>query len=186
MACAEVLNHAGKGTLVICEAGDGALQALGLAIAVLAIVVPILLYKLQDLANRRKATFDWITGPEASDEFLAAARVFSALRQSQGFDHLATPANQTARDERQSVLKVLNHYEITSLHIERGVLDESTYRKWMQSGFVRDWEAARTFVRRERWKSGTYCGEIFCHFELRARRWKPSIPPILEADGPPP
>jgi hypothetical protein len=152
---------------------------------VVAIVVPVLLYFLQNLANRRKATLDWIVGPEASTAFVQSSRVFSSLRQGIGFAHLWKPVDEEAREQRLAVLTVLNHYEMTALHISQGVLDQHTYRRWMQSALIRDWMAARDFVRGLRWAEGSYRAGVYSQFEEMIVRWAPEVRPIVAEEGPP-
>lgn len=161
----------------------------GLIIAVAAIIVPTLLYVLQGRLARRKATLDWIVAVETSEWFAEASKAFSEARREGRLLEASVPTNEIQRELRGKVLKILNHYELTALHIRQGVLDGRAYRLWMASAFVRDWNAARTFIWHERWRGNSadrkYYGAFYCHFEYLACKWSADAVPISEACGPP-
>jgi hypothetical protein len=125
---------------------------------------------------REKATLDLIEKRESTEYYISKIQLFSRLRLDIGFDHLhpRTVANSA---DRQSVLNYLNHYELVSLGICKRVLDGTLYQEWMGSTFVRDWNAASSFIDRMRWKRREgggpwyYDPKPFENFERMACRW---------------
>ena len=147
---------------------------------------------------RQRATIDLIEKRESTDYYRANSRRFSELRRAAGFVHLNDPATVEAQADRRRVIEHLNHYELVSLGIRRGVLSGGFYKRWMGGPFVRDWNAALDWIEGERWKHDPGSGEhrydpkIYQHFERVARRWSPrdarqpagSKTPPPRTDGP--
>ena len=98
-------------------------------------------------------------------------------RRSDSFERLHNPREEKDRTERQAVLDYLNHYELVAIGILNGILDEEFYRTWMKGPFVRDWNAAATFIQRERWKQAdgaddfVYYRRLFENFQQVACAW---------------
>ena len=104
---------------------------------------------------------------------------------------MSNPQTEEDKEARRCVNDYLNHYELVSIGILSGLLDEAVYRKWMRGPFVRDWNAAADWVQRERWKlqpDGTwqYYGQTFMNYEVMARRWSADAIALDENSGGPP
>lgn len=148
---------------------------------------------------RQRATLDLIEKVESGDHYRKIVQTFTELRRGDGFGHLNDPKIAEDKETRRCVNDYMNHYEMVSIGILTGILDEKFYRQWMRGPFVRDWNAAAEWVQRERWKrqpDGTwqYYDATFCSFEKLARKWSPTAvklgrtfggpPPDDEAGGP--
>lgn len=155
------------------------MQATTAAIALIAAIVGILTSRK---IARDKATLDLIEKRESTDHYRRINRTFSELRKGPGFGHLAgelTPVDAATdaenQSDRQDVIDYLNHYEMVAIGIERRLLDAATYRAWMQSAFVRDWNAAANWVQRERWRlvdgAWKYHPSILAAYQRIACRW---------------
>lgn len=125
---------------------------------------------------RRKATLDLIEKVESTDHYRTLNATFSRLRRGRGFGHLANPTEAADAADRALVNDYLNHYELVSVGIARGILDETFYKSWMRGPFVRDWNAATDFVQSERWRRDDdgqwrYHPQIFCNYQRMACRW---------------
>lgn len=64
---------------------------------------------------------------------------------------------------------VLNDYELIAIGIERGIIDDKTYRRWFRSGVVKDWRSAAPFIMAIRERTGN--DHLFHEFEDMARRY---------------
>ena len=126
---------------------------------------------------RRRATLDMIEKVESAPHYRSLHAIFSYHRRTNSLLRLNDPKEAKDKEDRQSVLDYLNHYELVSIGILRGTLDEAIYKKWMFGPFVRDWNAASDFVQRERWKwdpkkeKWDYHHQLFEHYQKIAIRW---------------
>ena len=105
--------------------------------------------------------------------------------------------NAADKPFRKKVFEYLNHYEMISIGMRQGILDEKIYRAWMEGAFVRDWNAAADFIQRERWKIDdagiwSYRASIYQNYQKMACDWsteargltKESSSPPVTAAGP--
>nr|WP_244867505.1 DUF4760 domain-containing protein [Vannielia litorea] len=124
---------------------------------------------------RERATLDLIEKTESTDHYQTAAALFRQYRTRGALLELADPGADKEAD-RAVVLNFLNHYELVSIGIVMGFLDRKVYREWMSGAFIRDWNAAREFIQRERWKFDPDKGEwdynarVFRNFQKIAKR----------------
>ena len=140
---------------------------------------------------REKATLDLIEKVESGEHYRKIVTTFSELRRGRGFAHLSNPTSAEGLEARRCVNDYLNHYELVSIGILSGLLDEGVYRAWMRGPFVRDWNAASEWIQRERWKrleDGTweYYGQVFMNYEIMARRWSHEAKALDETTSGPP
>lgn len=142
---------------------------------------------------RKKATLDMIEKVESMPHYRSMHATFSYHRNLDSFSRLHTPQEAKDKDERTNVLDYLNHYELVSIGIDQGILDEDFYKKWMKGPFVRDWNAAVDFIQRERWKYDAsekawgYRSQLFEHFQRYATAWSEEAVCLNEkTEGPPP
>lgn len=146
---------------------------------------------------RQKATLDLIEKRESTEHYRLILARFSELRKGPGFAHLNTPQDDQARDDRLTLIGYLNHYELVSIGLRQGILDERFYRAWMEGSFVRDWNAVAPWVERERWQRDSngrwqYRASIYQHYETMARRWskeaiqlQQTMPPVETSSAEP-
>ena len=113
---------------------------------------------------------DLILHQESDRELIDARTKFNELKA--GTVKLKTfgeEANKNS-DEAQTLRKVLNLHELTSVAIGEGVIDECVYRRWFNSTFIKDFEAAEAYIVAAR---KTYDNpNAFIEFETMAKRWK--------------
>ncbi|MFT4089608.1 MAG: DUF4760 domain-containing protein [Asticcacaulis sp.] len=159
-------------------------------IAISAIIAWFGIRNVKAIAQKR-ATLDFIEKAESTDHYRKLNDKFSTLRRAEGFMHLTEPMSGP-NDERQQIVDYLNHYELVSLGIQRGALDGSIYKLWMGGAFVRDWNAAREWIQRERWmwdasqNKWLYRSSIFKEFQKMARKWSRDALDLTKSSFPPP
>ncbi|MDP9424035.1 MAG: DUF4760 domain-containing protein [Pseudomonadota bacterium] len=125
---------------------------------------------------RERATLDLIEKAESNEFYRGLADIFSDLRRGPGFSHLHNPQDADTKAKRRAVADYLNHYELVSIGILEGILDEAIYRAWMEGAFLRDWNAAARFIQRERWKkkddgSWYYYRHHYEHYQVLVDSW---------------
>jgi len=141
---------------------------------------------------RKRATIDLIEKVESTPHYRELHKVFSYHRRTNGFDRLHNPTEEKDKDERQSILDYLNHYELVSIGIQQDILDADSYKGWMLGPFIRDWNAASSFIQRERWKwdntanDWEYHAQLFENYQTVVCEWSnEAICLTKEHSGPP-
>ena len=147
---------------------------------------------------RRRATLDLIEKVESSEHYRGLTDAFRVVRKTGSFAHLVAPRDAASRRTRGQVLDYLNHYELVAIGIRQEILDGGMYRAWMESAFVRDWNAAADWVQATRLDTsvtGTtrYDDRAFANYQWMAREWAPrravwltpQSPPLVHVDAPP-
>lgn len=135
--------------------------------------------KNQDV-NRRRATLDLIEKSESSEHYRVILTTFrDYLLDGDAAKRLKihNPTNDAERLARRQVQQFLNHYELVSIGILGKSLHEKTYREWMMTVVIRDWNASADYIQRERWKydaaadKWTYEPRVYGAFEKLTQRW---------------
>lgn len=120
--------------------------------------------------GRKRNTMDLILHQESDKELVEARAKFNALKA--GAIKLKTygeDANKNT-EEAQTLRKILNLHELTAVAIQEGVIDECVYRRWFNSTFIKDFEAAEAYIATAR---KTYDNpEAFKELETMAKRWR--------------
>lgn len=109
--------------------------------------------KASEIRSRQLETMKLINETEASPRFLELTETFRKRREAGTLRDLHGSIDDAARADRHKVMGLLNHYELLSLSIQTGLIDEQVYRNWMETAFVRDWNAAASLIEAERWSS---------------------------------
>lgn len=140
---------------------------------------------------RQKATLDLIEKRESTDLYRQLASDFSKVRRRPGgFASLNNPKTDADKSDRQKVVRYLNHYELISIGILNGILDDKIYRTWMRGAFTRDWNAAADWIQRERWKRDkgewSYYDRLFENYGRVAKRWSNEVRVLTKKSGGPP
>lgn len=179
--------------MIVCIAPSfnwiGLIAPIVLFVSVLVAIVGV--FSARSLA-RKRATLDMIEKFESTAHYKSLHAAFAYHRHHNSFEKLHNPTEQKDRADRQSVLDYLNHYEIVAVGIKDKILDKSSYDKWMRGPFVRDWNAASSFIQRERWKKDKKSGKwhyydrLFEHFQGLACEWSPEAERISAKSSPPP
>ncbi|MFS4437521.1 DUF4760 domain-containing protein [Paracoccaceae bacterium GXU_MW_L88] len=143
---------------------------------------------------RKRATLDMIEKVESTAHYQDQASTFRYYKRTNKLGALHDVIEQREKIDRSKVLGYLNHYELVSIGILTGTLDEDIYRKWMAGPFIRDWNEAARFIQRERWKADqkhedalgtssrdssnentktnwTYRDVVFEHYQCVALKW---------------
>ena len=130
---------------------------------------------------RKRATFDMLEKSESTEHYRTSGSTFN--------DHFEKPMSEAEIDNfissdqpagkvlRRSIIDYLNHYEFMSLGVRQRAFHEKTYRKWMRSAVVRDWNRAAPLIQQLRWQwdesteKWIYQERQFEHLERLARRF---------------
>ena len=140
---------------------------------------------------RKKATLDLIEKVESSEHYRRRHSVFSYYRRQGGFGSLHNPKESKDTEDRHAVQDYLNHYELVSIGICRGILDKGFYKEWMLGPFVRDWNAASAYIQRERWKwdasskEWQYRSRLYGNFQKIALDFSDDAINLVEDNKPP-
>jgi hypothetical protein len=183
--------HHAIGLLVcVISPPDGRIYITPALVALSAIIAVVGVLTTRSVA-RGRATIDLIEKRESTEHYRQTALGFSRVRRANAFGPLSNPKTDQDKADRQMVVDYLNHYELISIGILNNILDERIYRTWMRGPFTRDWNAAATWIQRERWKRAedgrwTYYDSIFANYQRIALRWSPEAILLREAYAGPP
>lgn len=190
--CSELANLTEATQIIVCVASGFSWTTLlsPAIIAVSAIIAWRSLNSARELA-RKKATLDLIEKVESSSHYRQMHSTFAYYRNMKRFPDLHNPTEDKDRRDRTDVQDYLNHYELVSIGIEEGILDEGFYKRWMKGPFVRDWNAAADYIQRERWKkraSGDwyYHDALYEAYQRVATSFDSSAITLTDATAPPP
>jgi hypothetical protein len=144
---------------------------------------------------RQRATIDFIEKFESSPHYKdlrATFRYYHRKDALTGTSALSNPKETSDKDARTKVLDYLNHYEIVSIGLARGILDKKIYYDWMRGAFIRDWQRAKHFIQRERWdynkdtKDWVYYDRAYARYETMVLELVPDEPKLTkDFSGPP-
>lgn len=117
----------------------------------------------------RRNTMDLILHQESDKELILARVAFNELKA--GTTKLAIFGAPEKRNdpEAQTLRKVLNLHELTSVAIAEGVIDECVYRRWFNTTFINDYEATKAYIATARVTYGN--PKAFLEYEKTAIRW---------------
>ncbi|MEQ9639910.1 MAG: DUF4760 domain-containing protein [Alphaproteobacteria bacterium] len=137
---------------------------------------------------RMRATLDLIEKSESTPEYRENHKIFVEHRLAGSFGRLHAPETDTDKTHRQRVHAYLNHYELIAIGIEKEILDEAFYKNWIRSGLVRDWNAAGSFIQRERWRDDgqggwVYHTSLYEYYQRLAARWSDDAVQLDEHSG---
>jgi hypothetical protein len=118
----------------------------------------------------KRNTMDLILHQESDRELIDARIAFNELKS--GATKLATygTPDQKNTTEAQTLRKVLNLHELTSVAIAEGVIDECVYRRWFNTTFTKDYQATKAYIEAARITYGN--PKAFVEFEKTATRWE--------------
>lgn len=75
------------------------------------------------------------------------------------------------------IRQILNHYELIAIGIRENIIDEAIYRRWFQTGLIRDWEAASDLISRLRKDPDVPNRQsVYIEMEELATRWRAEGP----------
>lgn len=102
----------------------------------------------------RQTTIQYIRDGERDHDMEGSIRLFHELaRKPEGLAKWAAEEHSQS-DETRAIRMVLNEYELVAIGIERGILDDITYRRWHRSAVIRNWRLAAPYVFAVRSRTG--------------------------------
>lgn len=178
MECSDLISDEVAQAIFVCATSSFHwVQVLAPVIISISVIVAICGVLSARATARQRATLDMIEKVESTQHYQALHAAFSYHRRQLSFGRLHDPQETKDKSERQSVLDYINHYELVSIGIRKKILDDQIYREWMRGPFVRDWNAASSFIQRERWKwdeeakDFDYHAVLYENFQVVAKRW---------------
>lgn len=126
----------------------------------------------QRTITARASTLEFIRNSESDHDMIKARAEFAKL--SRDPDGLGKWATQQNSDEFKHIRMTLNEYEMVAIGIQRGIFEDTIYRRWHQSGVIRAWKAAAPFVFARRNSTGN--DALWHEFEEMARYYKGKAP----------
>ncbi len=124
----------------------------------------------------RQTTIQYLRDAERDRDMIRARRKFQkCVRDPNGVAQWGTEANAQS-EEARAMRMVLNDYELIAIGIQRGILDDTTYRRWHKSAVVKDWRNAAPYVIAIRTRTNN--DALYHEFEEMARWYKggPNMP----------
>lgn len=122
--------------------------------------------------SKERATLDVVLGDYKDSDLVEASRtIFDIVRKDS--NHLYTVFQNedgTYTKERNCLLLVVNRYEFYSSAINHGILDESLFKRFHCSNFIKLWDAVSPTVMSIRDKERKET--LFKDFEILVLRWK--------------
>ena len=94
-------------------------------------------------------------------------KAFVALRSKGHLAQWAAP-EKAHSDEEATINNVLNRYELVAIGIQQGTINEKIWKRWLRTGTVQDWIAAKPYIAQIRQNK---FAALYCEYEKLARRW---------------
>ena len=97
---------------------------------------------------RRTLTFQTLETQMWDKDFIEQRRIFVGLRENHGNADLTALARPEKDDDEnaQAVRIILNNYELMSIGIKQGVLDEKMVNDYHRTTWVKDFERMRPYI----------------------------------------
>ena len=161
-------SHVGPNTFI----GLNEAQVLAWSAILATAVATIAIFSQRSIAARQ-TTIEFIQKSEADRDLIKARELF--LKLARDPSGLGQWASQPLSKEFKAIRTVLNEYEVVAIGIQRGIFDDTTYRRWYRSGVVKSWNHASPFVLARRITTGN--DTLWHEFEEMAR-WYRGGPPM--------
>ena len=147
-----------------------------LAVGIGGAVIAILAVLTNRWTTRMRATLDLLERLETQEYYQRRYRVFRRVRlEPEGFGRVIGLSTGDEETDRDHCLDYLNIFELVSLGIRKGILDERFFREAYEPTFIRDWYAARPLIEDMRSSTDpkkTANPHYFEQFEWLVRRWE--------------
>ncbi|MEM9708165.1 MAG: DUF4760 domain-containing protein [Pseudomonadota bacterium] len=116
-------------------------------------------------ANTKKAqTITMLMQFHWDKDYIASRKIFQECRDGGGIMSCVT--NATLRSQ---VAQIINHYEIMSIGVNKGILSDDIFRAYFRSRLVKDFQQSRLYIEHVRDEVGNV--KIYREFEILAERW---------------
>lgn len=124
----------------------------------------------QRAISARQTTIQYLRDAERDHDMIQARSTFQRLTKEPAGLAVYGSEKKAQSEEARSIKMVLNDYELLAIGIERGILDDKTYRRWFRSAAVKDWRNAAPYVMAIRHRTSN--DALFHEFEEMARRYR--------------
>lgn len=138
-----------------------------------AVIAVWALFSQRAIAAKR-ATLDFIQESQRDSDMIAARQIFyGLLKTPEGLGKWAA-TEHVESPEANAIRTVLNEHELVSIGIQRGILDDETYRRFYRTIVVQRWQDSASYILARRKRTGTQ--SLFHEFEELARWYGPNMP----------
>jgi len=136
---------------------------------VISVVIALLVLILTQRSGKKRETLQLISSMRTSPEFKESRGEYLKLVNStNNLVEFAKEENSETK-EAKIIEEMLNYYELTSLGIRMGTLDEHFYKLWYRSSLVTDYGRLQPYIAElRRW---TGVPTYFYQFEKLATKW---------------
>lgn len=122
---------------------------------------------------KRRGTLDLILHQQSDSELITERENFNAIKNGETKPSLYGKPDKKGTEQAETLRKVLNIHELTSVAIQEGVIDECVYRRWFNATFIADYDVTKDYIGEIR---KTYSNpKAFLEFEKTALRWKADV-----------
>lgn len=124
----------------------------------------------------RQVTLEFIRASEADKDNIAARQKFNEVAlDGDGMGKWARDENAKS-DEAKAIRIVLNEQELIAIAIQRGILDDITYRRYFKTGVIKTWRYAAPYILARRVRTNN--DALYHEFEELARYYQgqPKMP----------
>lgn len=122
-------------------------------------------------SRRRLVTIQLIFDKHWDRDYLEAKATFNRLKNSDGNLRSFASTDKMDTQEARHIRAVLNDYELMSLGVMSGLLDENLYRRWFRSSFLADHNAAKGYI--DAVRGNRNIDALYKEFDALAAKWKP-------------
>jgi hypothetical protein len=119
---------------------------------------------------RRQNTMAHITNSESDKDLIKARQQFITLAKASGGLAPWADADKEQTDEAQAIRLILNDFELISISIQFGVMDNALIRRFERGSIIRYWFYAAPYVYALRGRLGS--DSLYHEFEEMARWMK--------------
>jgi hypothetical protein len=138
--------------------------------AIVASIVASVTIYMNRKTTRDRETIVLINQFSWDKDYLEAKDRFIALRDGVGLQSCCEDPNSP---DARAVNKVMNHYELLSVGINRRILSSQIYADFYMTRFVKDFEASQSYIAATRERSGRK--QLFVQFEALAKKWQRKV-----------
>jgi len=125
----------------------------------------------QNRIARMRATLDVILKSESDVYYQNIYSTFrSELTRTGGLTSLRLANSNNEKLSRRDVNDFLSHYELIAIAIDKKILDESFYKEWMKSAYIRHYKDAEEYIRVVNEEQKTNL--LFINFKELAEKWE--------------
>ncbi|SDG34267.1 DUF4760 domain-containing protein [Pelagibacterium luteolum] len=121
--------------------------------------------------SRQVLTFNNIVNLLWDEDYIKARQKFIALRDGEN-GQLTALAQAAKRDSDEAgvIAAILNDYEIVSIGVLKGVMDEKMMKRFYRSTVISDYDKIKPFIDEVRRVDNNQ--KLFSEFETLAERWR--------------